>query len=62
MGIGLKMNNFEETIRHSMRQTTDCQAMANKAIEWCKELMEYVEILEKENKLLKQKLSKTMQS
>jgi len=56
------MNNFEETIRHSMRQTTDCQAMANKAIEWCKELMEYVEILEKENKLLKQKLSKTMQS
>lgn len=44
MGIGLKMNNFEETIRHSI------------------ELMEYVEILEKENKLLKQKLSKTMQS
>jgi len=38
------MNNFEETIRHSI------------------ELMEYVEILEKENKLLKQKLSKTMQS
>lgn len=55
------MNNFEETIRHSIRQTTDCQAMANQAIKWCKELMEYVELLEKENKLLKQKLSKTIQ-
>lgn len=51
------MSSFEEIIKQSMKQTADCQAMANKAMKWCRELEEYVTILEGKNKLLEQKLA-----
>lgn len=36
-----------------MRQTKDCQAMANQAIKMCYKLIDYIKLLEKENEKLK---------
>lgn len=47
------MSDYIETIKKSMRQTKDCQAMANQAIKMCYKLVDYVKLLEKENEELK---------
>jgi len=48
--------DFQETIRYSMNQTKDVQKMADTLMKWCKELMEYVTILEEKNKRLEREL------
>jgi len=51
------MSDYMETIKKSIRQTEDCQAMANQVIKMCYTLMGYTKLLKKENDELKKEIS-----
>ena len=50
------MSDVIETINKSMQQTTDCQEIARRAIEYCEILVDKVNALHIENEFLKQQL------